>query len=146
MPDAELPTPARFASLPVRLAAGFYDLLPLAAVLMAATAILFPLTRDRIAPGTLWYQLYLATVVFLYYAVSWRRGGQSIGMKAWRLRVVREDGGPLSWRDIAVRFVVAIVAVAAAGAGLLAALFDPRRRMWHDVAAGTVVIREPKRR
>lgn len=145
MHDAEAAPPVEYASLPRRLAAGFYDLFPLAAVLMAATALLFPLTRERIAPGTLWYQLYLAAIAFLYYGVSWRRGGQSIGMKAWRLRVVREDGGALSWRDVAVRSAVGVVACAAAGLGLLAALLDPRRRMWHDRAARTVVLLEPKK-
>ena len=145
MPDAEAAPPVEYASLPRRLAAGFYDLFPLAAVLMAATALLFPLTRERIAPGTLWYQLYLAVIVFLYYGVSWRRGGQSIGMRAWRLRVVREDGGALSWRDVALRFAVGVFALAAAGAGLFAALFDPRRRMWHDLATRTVVLLEPKK-
>ena len=53
---------------------------------MIATALVFLATRRGIAPGTLWYQAYLLAVAFAYYGISWRLGGQTIGMKAWRLR------------------------------------------------------------
>jgi uncharacterized RDD family membrane protein YckC len=128
-----------------RLAAGLYDLLPLAAILMIATALVFPFTQSGIAPGTLWYQLMLVLVAFAYYGVSWRRGGQTIGMKAWRLRALPEAGGAMTWSQVALRFVIAVVAIATFGAGLFAAFFDVRRRMWHDVAAGTIVVLLPKR-
>ena len=99
-----------------------------------------------IAPGTQWYRAWLLLVAFAYYGVSWRLGGQTIGMKAWRLRVVPDAGVALSWPRAALRFAVAVVSVAALGAGVFAAWFDPRRRMWHDLAAGTSVVLEPKRR
>lgn len=139
-------TPQEPAGILRRLAAGVYDLLPLAAILMLAAALVLPLTGGRgVPPGTLWFQLYLLAVAFAYYGLSWRRGGQTIGMKAWRIRVTREDGTPPTWGDVAVRFAIALVGTAALGVGLLAALFDPRRRMWHDVAAGTLVLRVPRR-
>lgn len=143
-PDAARTAP-EFAPLWRRLAAGLYDLFPLAAVAMLGTAVLFPLTRGGIEPGTAWYQAWLALLSFAYYGYSWRRGGATIGMKAWRLRVASADGSPLSWRRVALRFVVSLVSVAALGAGLFAALFDARRRTWHDVAADTVVVLVPKR-
>jgi uncharacterized RDD family membrane protein YckC len=143
---AEAPAAAVPASPWRRIAAGLYDLLPLAAILMIATALLFPFTRDGIPPGTYWYRAYLLLVAFAYYGLSWRRGGQTIGMKAWRLRMEPDAGGALAWPRVALRFAVAVVSIAAIGAGLFAALFDPRRRMWHDLAAGTSVVLEPKRR
>ena len=140
-PAADVPAPPWR-----RIAAGLYDLLPLAAILMIATALLLPLTRAGIAPGTGWYRAYLMLVAFAYYGFSWRRGGQTIGMKAWRLRLHADAGGALAWPRVALRFAVALVSIAVAGAGLFAALFDARRRMWHDLAAGTCVVLEPKRR
>jgi len=136
--------PTEYAPLWRRLAAGAYDLLPLAAILMIATALVFPITRAGIAPGTLWFQAYLVLVVFAYYGISWRRGGQTIGMRTWRLRAVADDGAALSWRQIMLRFAVALVSLGTLGAGFVAALFDPRRRTWHDVAAGTVVVVVPR--
>jgi uncharacterized RDD family membrane protein YckC len=137
------------ASLLRRVAAGAYDLLPLVALWMIATALVLPLTGGAgvtpQSPGYRAYQAWLLAVAFAYYGVSWRHGGQTIGMRAWRLRVVRDDGGPLGWRAVVVRFAVALLSLATLGAGVFAALFDARRRMWHDVAAGTEVVLVPKR-
>ncbi|HVF34146.1 MAG TPA: RDD family protein [Candidatus Saccharimonadia bacterium] len=143
-PDAAPAT--QFAPLWRRLAAGLYDLLPLAAVVMVGTALLFPFTRGGIEAGTAWYQAWLVLLAFAYYGYSWRRGGATIGMRAWRLRVHSADGGELPWGTVALRFVIALLSVAALGAGLLAALFDARRRMWHDRAADTIVVVIAKRR
>lgn len=128
-----------------RIAAGLYDLLPLVAILMIATLAVVAVHGERIPSGTAWYRAYLVAVAFAYYGISWKRGGQTIGMKAWRLRMAPESGGAMRWPQVALRFAVALVSVGAFGAGVFAAWFDPRRRMWHDVAAGTVVVVLPKR-
>lgn len=146
MTETEAAPAFDYAPLWRRLAAGLYDLFPLAGVVMVGTALLLLLTQRGIEPGTWWYQAYLVLLAFAYYGYSWRRGGATIGMKAWRLQVRSVAGGALSWRTVAVRFAVSLLALAALGAGLFAALFDGRRRMWHDVAADTVVLVSPKRR
>lgn len=133
------------AGLGRRLMAAAYDLLPLLALWMAGTAILLPFTGGKgIAPHNLAYQGWLVAIAYFYYTVSWRRGGQTIGMRAWRIRVVPVDAPALAWSRASLRFAVALVAVAALGAGLLASLFDRRRRMWHDRAAATEVVLLPK--
>src|SRR3546814_8210990 len=76
-----------------------------------------------------------------YAVVSWHRGGQTIGMRPWRLRVVAADGMPPSWRAVCVRYVVASVSLLAFGIGFIWALFDRQRRSWHDLAAGTLLVR-----
>ena len=146
MNEPEASAPPAPASPWRRIAAGAYDLLPLAAILMIATALLLPFTRGGIAPGTHWYRAWLLLVAFAYYGISWRRGGRTIGMKAWRLQLVTDDGAALSWPQAALRFAFALVSVAALGAGVFAAFFDARRRMWHDAAAGTSVVLLPNRR
>ena len=55
-----------------------------------------------------------------------------VGMRAWRIRVVRDDGGPLGWRRAVARFGAALVAALPAGLGLWWSVFDSRRS-----AAGT---------
>lgn len=128
-----------------RLAAGAYDVLPLAALWMAAGAIALPFGREGfIAPGTLWFQLLLLAVTVAYYAASWKRGGQTIGMRAWRVRVRSADPAqPLGWGRALLRFAVALASLGALGIGVLWALIDARGRMWHDVVAKTVVVRVP---
>jgi glycerophosphoryl diester phosphodiesterase len=64
----------------------FYDLMAVVALLMLATALLLPFNgRQRIPPGTLIYQIYLLVVAYCYFDFCWRHGGQTLGMKAWKL-------------------------------------------------------------
>ncbi len=76
--------------------------------------------------------LYLLIATFLFFGGIWTHGGQTIGMRAWRIRVVRRDGERLRWRDAAVRFLGAIVSWGALGLGFLWSLFDRDQLTWHD--------------
>jgi len=125
-----------------RIAAFGYDLLLLAALLFMFTLSLFPFTGGAIEPGTLWYRLSLSAIVVLFFTGFWVRGGQTLGMKAWRLRVVAEDGGPVRWPSALVRFFAGLVSLAAAGVGFWWAAFDRERRTWHDRLSRTRIVYE----
>jgi len=106
-------------------------------------------------------------VLALYFIGLWCRGGQTLAMKTWDLRVLRADGAPLSpWRALA-RHLCAwvwflpplVVAHALAPRSLAAALglpvawivvyalssrLHPRRQFWHDALCGTAVVDAPR--
>ncbi len=88
-----------------------------------------------------WEQLTLLAVTAAYFVISWTRIGQTIGMRAWRLRLQREDGERIAvWRALA-RFFLAIVSLVVSGIGFWWALFDPQKRTLHDRLCGTVMVR-----
>ncbi len=130
-----------------RLAALFYDSLLIAALLMLATAMLLPLTRGQAiaaeSPGWLMlaYRAFLVGIVAGYFGICWTRSGQTLGMLAWRIRVVRANGERLRWRDAGLRLVAALLSWLAAGMGYVWLLFDPERLTWHDRLSGTRVVR-----
>jgi uncharacterized RDD family membrane protein YckC len=134
-----------------RLAAVVYDALLLVALLMVATALLLPLTGGEAIdphrhPALEW--LYRAVLLLLtvgFFGVSWTRGGQTLGMASWRLRVLREDGGTLSWADTVRRLAAALLSWLALGLGWLWVLVDPARRTWHDRLSRTQVVLVDKR-
>jgi uncharacterized RDD family membrane protein YckC len=133
-----------------RLAAVLYDSLLLLAVLMVATALFLPLTGGeaidpRRNPALEWcYRAALALLVLGFFGIFWTRGGQTLGMAAWRLRVEREDGRALTWADTARRLAAAALSWLALGLGWLWILVDPQRRAWHDRLSGTRVVRVGK--
>ena len=130
--------------LPRRLAAAAYDAFLLFAVLFAATALLLPFTGGQaISPGNPAYLLYLLAVSYSYFGWFWRHGGQTLGMRAWHIRVRALRGGPVSWEQGAVRFLVAILSWAAGGAGFLWTCVDAERRAWHDRLSRTVLETTP---
>ncbi len=76
-----------------------------------------------------------------YFVLSWVRVGATIGMRAWKLRLVRDDGARVDVRTALLRFALALLSLAALGAGFWYAWFDPERRTWHDRVCGTRVTR-----
>ena len=138
------------ASLWLRIAAGVYDLFPLVALWMltAGLALLVAHGDVDLAHPSLGRLIGLRGALFVvtaaYFVISWARGGQTIGMRAWRLRVVDTDGNKLGWPRAALRFVVACVSLLVLGVGFVWCLFDRRKRGWHDLAAGSVLVRLEK--
>jgi uncharacterized RDD family membrane protein YckC len=138
------------APLWLRIAAIFYDLLVLTAVWMLAAALVlfaFHGDVDVVHQPPLYHttlQGVLLALTAIYFVISWARGGQTIGMRAWRLRVAGADDRSPSWSQALVRFVVGVGSLGACGLGFVWCLIDSDRRAWHDLAAGTRVLRIPK--
>lgn len=129
------------ASVRRRLASMVYESLLILAVLFCASllfrgAALDPLTE----PLRHLYQAYLFVVLGLYFVVCWHRGGQTLPMKTWRIRVMRADGTALSVSRAALRYLLAWPCIGLAGAGIFWALIDPDRRFLHDRLAGTKIV------
>lgn len=144
---AESPQSPSPAGLLPRLLAMVYDGLLVAAALSIATAMLLPFTHGQaIAPHHPAYRAYLLGVWYLFFGWFWTHGGQTLGMRAWRLRVERTDGTSLNWVVVLSRLLAATLSAGCLGLGYAWALIDPKRRTWHDVLTGTRVVRLPKQR
>jgi uncharacterized RDD family membrane protein YckC len=137
--DPDEPVPA--AGVWRRFAAGFYDLLLLAAVWMLITLIVIVLRGgEAISPGALLYQLLLFIVAAAFYISSWLRGGQTLGMRAWRIRLEKRSGAAIDLHTGLLRFASGLLTIASGGVGLLWLWIDRDRLPWHDRLAGTRVI------
>lgn len=131
-----------------RIASIFYDLLVLLALLTLASAlVVLPsgLLLHHEVPGSHpAFRAYLLSVTLVFFCGFWVKGGQTIGMRAWRLRVVRDDGSPLRLRDALLRFFAATLSWVALGMGFLWILVDRDRRAWHDRLSRTKLLLTPK--
>jgi len=135
--------PAEFAPLWRRLAAGLYDFFPILALWMLTGAVALGITHGEmdVKHPPIAYRCALLVVTAAYFVLSWSYGGQTLGGRAWSLRVLGRDGKPLSFGKAALRFLLAGVSWLAAGLGFLWILFEPQRRAWHDLATGSQVVR-----
>src|SRR5574337_1997943 len=108
------------APLRWRLAAAAYDLLPLIGLWFVAAVLALAVTGGALDThtfaGKFIVQGFALTLSAAYFVVSWARGGQTIGMRAWKLRVVDARDASLRWPQALLRFVVALVSLAALGA------------------------------
>lgn len=155
MTSAQLSSSSAYTQYPSaplwrRLAAMVYDQLVLWAIWIATGflhALLFGLDSTQNAqqlPRTLFPMLLGST--FLFYAWFWTHGGQTLGMRAWRLQVVdqRLDGTPPHWIKCLVRFFGAFLSLSVFGLGYIWVLFDPDKDTWHDRLSGTRTLEIPK--
>ena len=147
-----------------RMACFVYEGVLLFAVLMMAGYLFSALTQQRHAlSGRFGLQAFLFVVLGIYFTWFWSHGGQTVAMKAWHIRLVSQDGTPvselrafarylLSWMwfvpalsilwlsgahepaPIAVALLVGVI-----GFAVLARL-HPTRQFWHDAACGTKLI------
>jgi uncharacterized RDD family membrane protein YckC len=100
------------------------------------TVVLDPLVR---------YTLFCAMLLsaWLFFGFFWTHSGQTLGMQAWRIRVVNERDQAISWRQVTLRFLVAPPALLLGGIGYWWSLFDRQRRSWPDLASGSRIVRVP---
>lgn len=140
-------TGGEYASLGRRLGALLYDALIVIALWVITGAIVLAFTGgEAVQAGTFWFRCLLLAVAALFFISFWTRGGQTLGMRAWRIKLVNDGGGPITWRTAGLRFLAGCLSLAAAGLGFVWALFDEHKRTWHDKAAGTRLVLLPKRR
>ena len=139
--DNGAPQHALFASVARRLLALVYEVLLLVALLLAGS-VLFVMLLHGTDP--VWirplFQLYLVALAATYFVWHWRRGGQTLAMKTWRMRLVARDGSGLSWSQAATRFLFALAGTLLFGAGFLWALVDRDGLFLHDRLAGTKIV------
>jgi len=115
-----------------------YDAILLFAVWYVATVPVLAIRGGRaIEPGNPWYFAYLLGISYAYFVWQWRRGGQTLGMKAWRVRLCNVTGMEVGWGQASLRFVVALASWGCAGLGYLWCLFDRDGLAWHDYGSGT---------
>ena len=139
-----------------RLAVVIYDALLLAGVLFFCLVITFGigLYLFKVINGT-GIQEYpqskaivsaLVIVVALilanfFYGWFWTKGGQTLGMRAWHLYLIDENGKFIDWKTARIRFLVAILSWACAGMGFAWILVNRKNLAWHDIATKTQIVK-----
>jgi uncharacterized RDD family membrane protein YckC len=151
-------------SLRRRMAAFVYEGVLLFGVLFVSGYLWTALTRQRHAmEGQTGLQAFVFVVLALYFVVFWTRGGQTVAMRAWQIRLVTAEGAPVGRLRALLRylaswlwFVPALLSARVArlpsaleifvllGIGIvtwaLLSLLHPQRQFWHDALCGTRLV------
>lgn len=87
------------------------------------------------------FQLYLLSVLGIYFVACWTRKGSTLPMQTWKIRVIGTDGGKLRLGRALLRYALAWPSLALFGLGILWAFFDRDRQFLHDRLAGTMIVK-----
>ncbi len=82
-------------------------------------------------------------VGFGYFPYFWVKSGQTPGLRMFQMRVVRDlDGGPVGLGSALLRlFGLYVLDGLVFYLGFIWIFIDKRKRCWHDLIAGTVVVK-----
>ena len=133
------------ASLPRRLGAMLYDgLLVLAVLFMATLPFIAIRGGEPVEPNNVPYQLTMLAVIYVFFVFFWTRGGQTLGMRSWRMRLETTEGHLPSVTTASLRFAAALVSLLPLGRGFFWHLWDTDGLSWHDRASDTRLMHYPK--
>jgi uncharacterized RDD family membrane protein YckC len=127
-----------------------YDTFLIIPLIIAANALLmaiyvnlfmnFDTTQEiRLPAGAV--QVVVILCIALFYWIFWRRGGQTLGMQAWRIKLVSNEGAQLTTPQIALRLVGALLSGLILG--ILWKYLDRDGYYWHDRLSKTHLILLP---
>ncbi|QUJ67908.1 RDD family protein [Photobacterium sp. GJ3] len=142
-----------------RIGAWIYDALVVAAVLMLAGGLAMAVVAILLNAGILTlapyidaseylskhpvaaplYSMYLALSVIGFYAYFWCKAGQTLGMRAWKLRIQNADGSNIRLTQALIR-----MATSAFGLGNLMVPFSTTKQSFQDLMAECEMVLLPK--
>lgn len=119
----------------------FYDALLLFCVLFFITYALIPFREgNAIESENLLFQCFLIFVSYLYFCWHWVHGGQTLGMKAWRIKIIDETGKPCGWGKCSIRFVCSFLSWFLFGAGFFMSFLRQDKCCLHDLLSKTRLV------
>lgn len=128
------------------LGAILYDGLVLLALFMAAGFAVVPILGH---PPETNFEIWLLRAILLgisygFFCWFWTHGGQTVGMRAWKIKLVGKNGEPVSWPTASSRFLLAILSWLILGTGYLWILFNSENQSLHDHFSKTRLLHIPK--
>ena len=136
-----------------RLGALIYDALLAMAISMAyggiAVYVRYGLLEETLAEGEKAQSgpiefMGMILALSLFFCFFWKRAGQTLGMRAWRLRLQTPDGHLPNWRQCYLRAALAPFSLMFFGLGYLWCLVDKNGDAAHDRLGGLQVVTLPK--
>lgn len=131
-----------------QLMAMLYDLLLLLSVLFLATIVPVVLNGGQaINSGNPLFFFYLLMVGLFFYGWFWTHGGQTLGMRAWKIYLVGQNHVSITWKQASLRFAAALLSWLFLGLGFWWQWIGKEKQSWHDVISGTqLILHKPEKK
>ena len=115
------------------------------AFVLAMAVVALPGDGDPVQPLNPWLAQGLILLCLIgFFSAFWTQSGQTLGMQAWRVKLIALPGKRITVARCALRCLGALVSIACLGLGYLWCLVDRRGRYWHDYLSGTALVLVPK--
>lgn len=119
-----------------RCAAFLYDCFLLIALFFIITAIAIAFNDGHEIQHSL-YKMFLLVISFIFFDWFWRHGGQTLGMRAWRIKVESIESSNITFKQSLARFITGVLLF---GITLGYLLFSADARALHDRLSKTKIV------
>ena len=99
--------------------------------------LLLSIIKQAITSSLFFYLLTLP-LIYAYFSMSWIRGKQTLGMRAWKFEIIQKDGSHVTQKQSLIRFLLAIISLL--GIGFIFQFFNQHKLPLHDYYSKTYLI------
>ncbi len=129
-------------SLLRRLGAVVYDIFLAFSLAFFIVAVVLIIFFEKQSQNNLF--IFASTLIstYFYFTWSWVKGGQTLGMRAWGVRIVQNSGKNVTHKQALIRFILAIFSFTIGGFGFIYQLFNADNLTWHDRLSHTLLVKK----
>lgn len=125
-------------SLLRRIAIMFYDSILLVVLLFFTSlpvVISLQITMEHPLYPLYIFCMYL--IAFLFFGWCWTHGGQTLGLKTWKVRLISDVENRVTWKESFLRYLGSILCWLSLGIGFMWCYTNKERRAWNDMISKT---------
>lgn len=128
-------------SLLRRLGAASYDVFLAFSLAFFIVGVILIAFFGKQAQTDAWMFFVSLVTIYFYFAWSWVKGGQTLGMKAWKFHIMQDNGKSITHKQALIRFILSIVSFSVVGLGFIYQLFNENNLALHDKFSNTWLIK-----
>jgi len=121
-----------------------YDTLFVLAVVISLSLLLNMMNGEAPEPGTFLSVIQLLIAVIsgpVFYCYFWfKNNGQTLGMQAWKIKLVTCNDKALSLKTSLTRCLISFISFLMMGLGYFVIIIDKKNRSWSDIYTDTRII------
>ena len=118
-----------------RLGSITYDLLLVFSFVFFMAGIVILINQKEPITNNLFFYLLTLPVIYFYFSVSWVKGKQTLGMRAWKFEIIQKDGENITYKQSLIRLILALTSLT--GFGFIFQFFNKYKVPLHDYYSKT---------
>jgi len=121
-----------------RLGSIIYDFFLVFSFVFFIGGVVIIINNKQAITSNLFFYLLTLPLIYIYFSMSWVRGKQTLGMRAWKFEIIQKDGSNVTQKQSLIRFLLAIISMM--GIGFIFQFFNQHKLQLHDYYSKTYLI------
>ena len=121
-----------------RLGSIIYDFFLVFSFVFFVEGVVIIINNKQAITSSLFFYLLTLPLIYAYFSMSWIRGKQTLGMRAWKFEIIQKDGSNVTQKQSLIRFLLAIISLL--GIGFIFQFFNQYKLPLHDYYSKTYLI------